>query len=238
MEVLAPIIIFGVLVLISFVRKMHEQQRLEELRRRAQSSPDLEELPEATRRVIFGSPAIPSSREKYAGEEGEDEGEDEERTEATPRRVVPIPVARPYQRASGPAMRPAPGLPPGEPTVDDALRQLLERRQQYERQQQALRETEERRRQAEARQREAAMRQRAAQQQRSEQPHRQPSRVQQRQDREGPPPAPPQPKRKPAGSTMPKPVFLRGLLHDAEDVRKGIILAEILGPPRALRQER
>ncbi len=35
---------------------------------------------------------------------------------------------------------------------------------------------------------------------------------------------------------MPKPVFLRGLLHDAEDVRKGIILAEILGPPRALRQ--
>ncbi len=120
MEVLAPIIIFGVLVLISFVRKMHEQQRLEELRRRAQSSPDLEELPEATRRVIFGSPAIPSSREKYAGEEGEDEGEDEERTEATPRRVVPIPVARPYQRASGPAMRPAPGLPPGEPTVDDA----------------------------------------------------------------------------------------------------------------------
>lgn len=88
MESLIGGIVFLIILAVSVLQKIKEFREDQEYKRNSSSRPSIEDLPEETRRMLYGEPTV---RRAESAEE-----------------VIPIPVARPQQR---PQQRPQPVQP-------------------------------------------------------------------------------------------------------------------------------
>lgn len=210
MEELLGFLIFAAIALVSLVGKLREQRKPSQETESEGPIARPEDLPEATRRMLFGDSMEPP----LAVPRGESPPEP---PVAVPRREPPPRQTPPPRRAVAPE-RPvpplrAPAAPPRRieprpvlrPTAADVQRELRRTMQ------------------------------RALQQTQVRQAVRRPPPVFE-EEHEGPPPEAPKPaqptkRRRAEQRTAP----LRGFLRDINDVRRGIILQEILGPPKSLR---
>ncbi|HIJ75001.1 MAG TPA: hypothetical protein HPP83_12960 [Candidatus Hydrogenedentes bacterium] len=205
----------AVLGLFTVINKVQEQIERERRRQTRESRLDASELPEATRRQLYGSPeGPPVARPAVRPAPGQ------QRREWRPpvavprggRPVVPPPVPPP-QRQAQPGQRRVP-QPPGTPVL---LREVLER---------------------------ATRREPIPAQARPVPAPRRPQPPLETVAKPAPrrrPPAPkqrraaaprPQPQRVPA---RPKRAGARVLFADLDDARRGIVMSEILGPPVSMR---
>lgn len=218
MESLVPIIIFLVILALSGISRLAQKQRLED-KERSQGRTRPQDLPERTRRMIYGD-SVPTARPRQPGGEGQEPSgmrpEQPAPTAARPmelrdlmdaflgerssasRRAEPPPIGRIPEEVRRPA------VPPERPRVQPQARPQPVRRHA----------------------RPPA--------QRVAQPKRQPAPIEGQRPQpkplaqaQRPPERPPAPRRVPARRCR--------LLAGIEEVRRGIILSEILGPPKALR---
>jgi hypothetical protein len=218
MDSLIPFVVV-IFVVISIVKKFAEQKQIEETKKQRQAKKvSMKDLPEETRRMIYGEGAPPVAKPRGAA----------------PRQAQPRPVpARP-----APPQRPAPQRRPdpvGAGPVPDmrAPRALAEKRE---------------RRSASPVAREAQLRpqqQRVPQQARRRPPQRPPRVAREAQEpaRQAPPvrrkrpeterPAAPETptQRRPAA---PAAVMARRIFANPQSVRHAIIAIEVLGPPKGL----
>lgn len=209
-----PIVLLGFAVL-AIVQKIKQMREEEQIRRdQGQKRSFMDDLPEETRRQIYGDSGVPTATL-------DDEDEDDDVT------VVPIPVARerqarpaPVPRSSQPAQqtRQAATPPPLPPRTQERAPQPQQRRPQPQPQRQ---EQPQRQRQPQQRQRQAQPRQtqrRPARQQRA--PRRQP--------------AAQSPRRGTRGASM-KASKVRAMLDTPNGLHAAIVLTEIIGPPVSMR---
>ncbi len=210
MEELLGFLVFAVIALVSFVGKLREQRKQSQEAESERPKVRPMDLPEATRRMLYGDSMEPP----VAVPRGESSPEP---PVAVPRREPP-PLHTPPPRRTAAPERPVPPVrtpaaPPRRIEAPPVLRPTAADIQHELRR--AI--------------------QRAFQQTPVRQAVRRPPPVSE-EERERPPvkaPKPAQPPKRRRAEERAAP--LRRLLGDLNDVRRGIILQEILGPPKSLR---
>lgn len=212
MESLFGLIIFGIIAAVSGLVKLAEKRKEEELRKQRPTKQNVDELPEATRRMLYGDGGPPVARRRGAGPPPPPIAVPRRETlpQAPQRRPVPqrqvnIPTAVPQHRETTqqqpvpqPRQRPVPPLP-GRMPAQAPARQSAQRTLQ-ENWQRAQRPPE-------------------SQQQRTPQP----AAAEERARRASP--------ARQRGSRA----SIKDLLHHPKTLRTSIILQEVLSPPKALR---
>lgn len=230
MEGLAPLIIFAVLAIAGVLRKVYEQRReAEEARDRAtRRKIRREDLPEATRRLLYGEgtktaeprgatpPPVPQGRPRQAVP-----AIPVSREQAQPR-PGPQPQVRPTAQPARPVPRPAPQRPAQPVQRAQQPRPLPQPHQRPQR-------------------RPRPQPQRPPQPQapppaEAEEPAR-PARQARRRPARRPGPARPRTAQRPRSARRVKRArpATHALFSGLDDVRRGIVAAEVLGPPKALR---
>jgi len=209
-EELLGFLVFVAIALVSLVGKLREQRKQSQETESERPKMRPEDLPEATRRMFFGDSMEPP----VAIPRGESSPEP---PVAVPRREPPRLQTPPPRRAAAPE-RPVPPVrtPEAPPRRIEAQPVLRPTAADIQRE---LRRT----------------MQRAFQQTPLRQAVRRPPPVVE-EEREGPPPEAPKPAKPPKRHRAEeRPAPFGRLLGDLSDVRRGIILQEILGPPKSLR---
>jgi hypothetical protein len=240
MDQLVGFIIFAAIAIGSWVLKAREQRQEAERRRQRADQADTQEvdLPEATRRMLYGDEAVPTARPKRDHHEtGESEDEEGWRPVAPPPRPQPQPVRREEPRRQPvQQQRPQQAQPASPRRGLQDLWQEAQRRieEELERQQQPLPQAapaprppaipKQVRRPETHLQRYTREEEQALERRRKEERQRHKREaalaVQWELDRAA--------RRK---------ASLMHMLTNLEDVRRGVVMQEVLGPPKALRSE-
>lgn len=242
-EQLAYLVFFVVFVIVAIARKIAEQKEISNRQRDAQNRKPVD-LPEATRRMLYGDD-VPTARPRSFGGEDDEEGP----VTVAPRREPQIPTAQPRQgqrRVAPPPLAPRQSTQRVE-TASPTRPVVPQRRADAPRLERpadtatAFRPVEEQRRVA------PPMRQQAPPMRQAPQASRRAApppvvRPQPTQRREAPPAQVQQLRRrvvpKPA-APQPKPALQKTrragerFFADRGDLRRAILLREILGPPKA-----
>jgi len=236
MDDILGFLFIAAVVVISLLGKLREQKRAARNRRERVGQPQVKakDLPEATRRQIYGSPEIPTARSRGAGPPA-----------YAPRAATPR-VIRPSQEQPRPLeMPPRMAEPrPSPPPLRKSTPQIQQRRTGSERPPRSLRERFEEVRGQLQQAFEEAIEEAVPERKRPPQqpvarpqgtPRHLPAKPPQR-SREHPP-ADRQRERPPRSGTeygrRPE-RGLGGLCLDLDSVRRGIVMSEVLGPPKGL----
>jgi hypothetical protein len=255
MEGIGSLVILVIMIVASLVANFVKVRNDNERRRKYSEERNIEDLPEATRQLLYGDDR-PARQAQVAEEDDE--------------AVEPVPV---YGRGATQAPPPPPTGRRRTPPMRDPRKQMAERRTTEDRRgvaQELQRRYEERKRAEE--QRRQQIRQRLEQEaeekrrrtaeaarQRKEQEESRRRQLQQEQARRRPPGAAPtrqpvqpgrrpvEPQRRAAPPQRPaaaqpvahdrRPASLRDFLSGRSAVRQAIVASEVLGPPKAMRRE-
>ncbi len=237
MDNLIGFLVFIGIAIVSIVGKMQEQKKREQQRQRSHPKTRPEDLPEATRRMLYGDTQVPGPRHQpepipMAQPKGTPPSmsnlpEREESVEPVRRLRENMDRVLREEKAQGQAQR---GTASTLPQYSEARRDAQHTMREMQRRQ---KQKEERARQERLKQQrlhqQQRQRQRQLQQQKAAQARRQPvpcDEERRRQPSEQPP----------AWCPQTEAVFSHNAFRDIRAVRQGIIMQEILGPPKSLRQ--
>lgn len=221
MEELLGLIIFGVIAAISGLAKLIEKRKEEEQRSQRGPRKSVDELPEATRRMLYGDGAPPVARKRG---EGPSSAPPRQATPAAPapqRRPVPTPTQRQStpDRPATPPRRQAP-TPPPVPQRRPVPAQPLQQRQSTR-----PRPVAQPRRSAPQRPAHQTLRENWQQAQRPSEPHRTADTTPQQDTRDSSRRRTRQRRRS----------SIKALLHHPKTLKTSIILQEVLSAPKSLR---